>query len=274
MINWILQKNLTKPEILERIKSVLNGIDETWEEVEVLPFSDEIPEIKNKSSFKIIYGSTTFMLNAFKDEELKEGVFFDPIRFQMSNYVDKWKDKILNADGQLVKFGELKKIESEPEKKWFIRPNMDGKEFSGKVETFQELNEWSDKVCQLELPQLNKETDVWISEPKEIKKEWRLFVVDDQIISASRYMNKGELDESENDIPKEMTKFAEERISEYRIEDVYVMDVAQIGNEYKLIECNCFNGTGFYRHDIERIIQSVNGFVKRKIRKDTEAKKA
>lgn len=108
MINWILQKNLTKPEILERIKSALIGIDETWEEVEVLPFSDEIPAIKNKNSFKIIYGSTTFMLNAFKDNELKAGVFFDPTRFQMSNYVAKWKDKVLNADGQLVKFGELK----------------------------------------------------------------------------------------------------------------------------------------------------------------------
>jgi hypothetical protein len=48
MINWILQKNLTKPEILERIKSALNGADETWEEVEVIPFLDEIPAIKNK----------------------------------------------------------------------------------------------------------------------------------------------------------------------------------------------------------------------------------
>ena len=47
MINWILQKNLTKPEILERIKSVLNGKDEIWEEVEVIPFSNEIPEIEN-----------------------------------------------------------------------------------------------------------------------------------------------------------------------------------------------------------------------------------
>ena len=205
-------KNLTKPEILERIKSVLNGKDEIWEEVEVVPFSNEIPKIENEDSFKIIYGSTTFMLNAYESKELREGVFFEPTKFQMTNYVDKWKDKVLNSDGKLLKFGEIENLKSEEEKEWFIRPNNDGKEFSGKVETFEELKNWSNKVCQLDLPELNQNTEIWISEPKEIKKEWRLFVVDNEIVSASRYMNDGELDESENDIPASMIEFAKKEL--------------------------------------------------------------
>ncbi|MBC6994841.1 ATP-grasp domain-containing protein [Neolewinella lacunae] len=274
MINWILQKNLTKPEILKRIKTVLNGEDEIWEEVDIIPFSNEIPEIKNKDTFKIIYGSTTFMLNAYQSEELREGVFFEPIKFQMTNYVDKWKDKVLNFDGKLMRFGEIENMKSEQEKKWFIRPNNDGKEFSGKVESFKKIVNWSNKVCQLELPEFNRDTEIWISEPKEITKEWRLFIVNNEIVSASRYMNDGQLDESENDIPKEMIEFAQERIDEYRLEDIYVMDIAEIQNEYKLIECNCFNGTGFYKHNVERIIQSINNFVKRKIKRKPEANNA
>lgn len=264
MINWILQKNLTKPDILAKIKSALNGKDETWEEVEVVPFSEEIPKIVTKGSFNIIYGSTTFMLNAYKNEELRKAVFFNPLSFKMSNYVDKWQDKVLNCDGQLMKFGELKEMKSEEDKKWFVRPNNDGKEFSGKVDTFTNLKEWSENVCKLNLPELNAATEIWISEPKNIEKEWRLFIVDDEIISPSRYMNKGHLDECDIDIPNEMIKFAEARISEYRIDDVYVMDIALIENEYKLIECNCFNGTGFYKHNIEQIVQSVNRFIKMK----------
>ena len=89
--------------------------------------------------------------------------------------------------------------------------------------------------------------------------------MDNQIVSASRYMLKGELNESENDIPGAMIKFAEERILEYRIEDVYVMDIAEVEDEFKLIECNCFNGTGFYKHNVEKIIQSVNNFIKFKL---------
>ena len=42
MINWILQKNLTKPEVLKRIKSTLKREDEVWEEVEIIPFSNEL----------------------------------------------------------------------------------------------------------------------------------------------------------------------------------------------------------------------------------------
>lgn len=271
MINWILQKNLTKPDILERIKSALNGKDETWEEVEVIPFSDEMPEIRIKDSLNIIYGSTTFMLNAYKDEAWREGVFFDPTKFHMKNYVDQWNGKVLNADGRLLKFAELKNLERAPDKKWFVRPNNDGKAFSGKVETCTELKEWSKKVCELELPELNKETAIWVSEPKVINKEWRLFIVDNQIVSASRYINKGQLDVCDVDIPKEMMAFAEQRIAEYQIEDVYVMDIAEVENEYKLIECNCFNGTGFYKHDIERIIQSINSFIKQKISRQWKA---
>ena len=267
MINWILQKNLTKPEVLTRIKSALNGIDETWEEVEVIPFSNEIPAIKNKDSFKIAYGSTTFMLNAFNSEVLREGVFFDPQKFQMKHYVDQWQENVLNFDGQLWKFGAVDSFKSSPEKKWFVRPNNDGKAFSGRVCSYKELLEWSDKVCKLELPELNASTAIWIAEPKAINKEWRLFIVDDHIVSESRYMNEGELDESKNDLPDEMIRFAEERIHEYRLEDIYVMDIAAIGDGYKLIECNCFNGTGFYRHEVEKIVQAVNSFIKQRQQK-------
>lgn len=265
MINWILQKNLTKSEILVRIKSCLKAKDEIWEEVEVIPFSKELPEIKNKESFKIIYGSTTFMLNAYKDEELRAGVFYDSTKFQMKHYVEQWGEKVLNSGGELIKLGRLKQLKSELEEQWFIRPNEDSKEFSGRVATLRELQSWSERIFELKLPDLNEETEVWISEPKRIKKEWRLFVVDDEIISSSRYMKEGKLDTSSTDIPREMIAFAKELIRAYRLADIYVMDIAEIREGYKLIECNCFNGTGFYQHEIERIIESINNLIRRKI---------
>lgn len=265
MINWILQKNLTKPAILERIKSVLNGKEETWEEVAVIPFSNDLPTIRYKNAFNIVYGSTTFMLNAFKNTDLRAGVFYDPTKFHMNNYVAQWKENVLNADGQIMKFGELTKLESIPERKWFLRPNDDGKGFSGRIDSFQELLNWSNRICKLDLPELNRETEIWIAAPKAIKKEWRLFIVDDEIVSVSRYMNKGVLAECELDRPKELMAFAKERIAEYRLADIYVMDIAETENTFKLIECNCFNGTGFYKHNVENIIQSVNRFIKKQL---------
>ena len=262
MINWILQKNLTKPAILKRIKSAVNQDGENWEEIEVIPFSNQLARIQNKDAFHVIYGSTTFMLLAYEVEELRAGLFFDPAKFQMQNYVKQWQEQVLNHKGNLILLGELANMESPPQMRWFIRPNSDGKAFSGRVHTFKDLVQWSKSVIPLDIPEMNKDTEIWISQAKEIAKEWRLFVVDDKIISASRYMNKGELAESRTDIPEEMIRFAKGLIDEYRLADVYAMDIALSNGKYRLLECNCFNGTGFYQHDIEGIIRAVNGFIR------------
>lgn len=76
-------------------------------------------------------------------------------------------------------------------------------------------------------------------------------------------MEYGELKESETDIPVKMLEFATNRIKEYRLSDIYVMDIAEVGDTYTLIECNCFNGTGFYKHDIEKIVVAINAFIRK-----------
>jgi len=78
-------------------------------------------------------------------------------------------------------------------------------------------------------------------------------------------MEQGVLTESETDIPDVMLNFAIDRIQEYRLSAIYVMDIAKISNGYKLIECNCFNGTGFYKHNIEKIIGAINQLIRIKI---------
>ena len=265
MINWILQRNLTKPDILKKIQDALSEEDETFETIEVIPFSNQLPPPKNTNSFNIIYGSTTFMINAFNDANYQQGVFYHPDKFQMSNYVRHWGTHILNHDGKLITLGKLHEVESDLDKKWFIRPNHDGKEFSGRVNTFEELVNWSKKIIDLHLPDLNETTEIWIAEPQLIEKEWRIFIVDDNIISSSRYMLHGELNESDSDIPNEMIDYVEKRIKEYHLDEVYVMDIAEVNQQFKIIECNCFNGTGFYKHNIEKVIQAVNDSVRKKL---------
>lgn len=267
IINWVLQKNITKPEVLFRIQSSLNGVDEIFEEIEVVPFSMEVPVINNNDAFNIFYGSTTMMLNAYGDKKLREGVFFDPSTFLITNYVAQWGEHVLNSDGRLLKFGSLDELTSSTDKTWFIRPNDDRKEFGGKLMKYADLIVWKNQVCDLNLPNLNSETKVWISKPKNIRKEWRLFIVNDEIVSSSRYMWNGKLEESSSDNPKEMIEFASERIENYHLHDVYVMDIALTDEGYKLIECNCFNGTGFYHHNIPKVVKAVNGLVKKKLQK-------
>ena len=126
---------------------------------------------------------------------------------------------------------------------------------------------WSQQICQLNLPDFNAKTTVWLAQPKDIIKEWRLFIVDNKIVSVSKYMEQGVVTESETDIPDSMLKFAVNRIQEYHLSPIYVMDISEITDGYKLIECNCFNGTGFYKHAIEKIIIAINASIRKKLMK-------
>ena len=257
MINWILQKNITNQNTLDRIKNVLNEQQVSFEEITVIPFSKEFPEIKNIEKYPIIYGSTTMMINAYKNPIIKRGVFFDPEKFNMANYVQNWGDSMLNADGKLIQFKEVKKLQNN-DHEFFIRPNSDEKEFAGKIFKTNELIDWYRTIESLNIEQINPQTKIWIAKPKMILKEWRIFIVDKRIVSVSKYMENQQINIDNQDIPSSLINFTTDRILEYQPNDIFVMDIALTKNSYKIIECNCFNGTGFYNHDIEKIVKLIN----------------
>lgn len=257
MISWILQKNITSKDTLDKIKSALIEDHISFQEVNIIPFSLDFPSIDYDYRTLIVYGSTTMMINAFNNPKLRRGVFFDPNQFNMENYVDKWGENMLNFDGKLIRFKKVNQI-SDKSKAFFIRPNSDQKEFGGKILSGLELIEWYNKIEALNIEQLNPETKIWIANPKKILKEWRIFIIDKNIISISKYIDNNELNIDNKDIPNSLIDFIKKRISEYQPHDIFVLDVALIESGYKIIECNCFNGTGFYDHDINKIIKTIN----------------
>jgi hypothetical protein len=64
MTHWILQRNLTNAHTLETIKAALEEGHISYEEVYVIPFSDEVPVFQQEDGNLLFYGSTTLILNA------------------------------------------------------------------------------------------------------------------------------------------------------------------------------------------------------------------
>lgn len=261
-IHWILQSNLIRENTLNTIKNILINDNVSFEEVKIIPFSDELPQIGKLSEINVFYGSTTLILNAYKKFGLTQGIFYDHGEFSMKTYLQKWNDKMLNHDSKILTFKEIIKLDYPSESKWFIRPIEDDKSFSGKIFSFQEICDFEKELKNSNNPYLTEETLVTISSPKSIDKEWRLFIVDKKIISSCRYSMNGELNVCDIDIPKEMIEFAENCCIEYTPSTVFVMDIALFKNDYKIVECNCFNDSGFYKHDIEKIIKKINDHLK------------
>lgn len=264
MIKWIIQNNLIKPKILQEFRDAFAKLDIDFEEVKAIPFSNELPKF-TPSTVNIFYGSTTLMLNVYNNPNFRNGVFYDPKIFTIENYLNKWGDKMLNTGGEVLSFMQFieEKIDSKSE--WFIRPNEDDKCFAGTTMTAEEIKKWYSKILDIDNPNLNAHTLIFVSEKKEIKKEWRNFIVNQKVIDSARYIKNGELNISTQDCPKEMIQFVEKCATEFSPHNIFVMDVADTPNGFKIIECNCFNGTGFYNHNIKKIVSAITENLKTQI---------
>ncbi len=263
-IHWILQSNLIKEDIYNQIKMALDKDMISYEEVKIIPFSDEFPKIEKSGEVNVFYGSTTLILNAYKQLGKTKGIFYDSENFNLKTYLEKWAHHILNSDSKILTFSEILSLQLEENSKWFLRPIEDDKSFSGRIMSLEEIRQFESELAVSNNPYLTPETLVGISLPKIIEKEWRLFIVNKKIISGCRYILYGEVNVDNEDLPISMITFAENCCEIFTPSDVFVMDIALENESYKIVECNCFNDSGFYKNDISLIIHEVNQFLTNK----------
>lgn len=260
--HWILQKNLTNETVLAAIKATLQEDSIRYQEVMLIPFSDEVPQVEPPHHGLVFYGSTTLILNAYRDARFRSGVFFDPQTFTMANYLAQWGESMLNHGSRATTFAALAVEDLPDDMKFFIRPDADTKAFSGQVMRFADIKAFAAQLQSAENPHLGPETPIIIGQPKTIQKEWRSFVVDGQIVDTTRYVQQGELAIDASDLPEALMKFLTQAIARYQPHAVFVIDIAFAEGRYAILECNCFNGTGFYGHDIAKIVRAVSGWIR------------
>ena len=266
-IRWVIQNNLISENDLNQLQEACKEVGAEVEEVLVIPFSDELPEFTyNKRN--VYYGSTTFMNNVY--EELSPiGLFYNEKNFKMGNYIYEWGEHMLNYGSSIVDLEEI--VHNTEWKHWvknedemiFMRPDGDGKEFDGQVGTFDELKGMLERTLKYDGP-LSLNSRILMGEAYNIHKEWRLYIVDGEIVTASRYRKDFRLSKDNLDIPEEMLTFAKERIKEYSPHDNFAMDICSVHDgTYYIIECGCLNSVGFYHADIKAIVKAVTKWMQR-----------
>ena len=105
-------------------------------------------------------------------------------------------------------------------------------------------------------------TRIIVGTPFNISHEWRCFMVGGKVSSASQYRKDKVLSISAG-APPEVIEFAESMANLWSPSDVFVMDVARCGQELYTLENNCFNSSGFYACDIEKIVRDVSDIARK-----------
>lgn len=262
MSTWIVQSNFLDVNQINPLAEALREFDIPFFDVGVIPFSDQfITEVDVTDSNVIPYGSTTLMKIA--EKRGWNGLFFDRSTFRADVW-NKNRSDMLNSDAEFMTVREaMNEFANRPkDSTWFIRPIEDLKQFNGTMTSAEEITRWMSSVESGNFS-FDENVVVAVSKPKQIKMEWRYFVVNRKIVTGSSYRFNGlRLTRREED-PKvlaEAQKFADGWLPH----ETVVMDLALTEDGLKVVEFNCLNASGFYYHNIRDFAKSVTEYMDNK----------
>lgn len=249
----------------------LEHVDNTWCDFGLIPFT---PEVTNWESFpeadSYFVHCSTKALRIFTegtipateifvgaDEEhaekllkrIRNGIFYDADRFDMSKYMKHVPRQLLNGRGEIMKLGELMERSFKTPK--FIKPGRDLKLFTGAVlEAGTKFSEYLNTIQYDMHFHTSMDENVIVADPVEILAEWRFFVVKGSIAAASQYRKFGQLKWT-RDIPTHILEGAKKMVGLYKPARCFTMDLALTGNlDLRIVEYNCINCSGLYNADV------------------------
>jgi hypothetical protein len=147
-----------------------------------------------------------------------------------------WLYSIMGHDGEL-----------------FVRPASCGKLFVGKCvkqQTFSSV---------LGPSRFDPSTLVVIAPPREIRREWRLVVIDGRIISGCQYADRGQRDIVVG-LPAEVQSFAETMLQEVRWcpDPIFMLDICESAGHLWLVELNSFSSSWLYQCDLSAVVAEAS----------------
>ncbi|MEP3629067.1 MAG: ATP-grasp domain-containing protein [Hyphomicrobiales bacterium] len=258
-MQWILQD-------FEDTRKMADALDQlkiyyTWHKV--VPFIGDLtpaPIIRNPNAV-VMFGSYVLWRYA-QSNNLKPGVF----KIRPFVHETAWQPFLLNgADALFLTLRDVPEQFPDDEKYWFLRPVEDSKEEPGNVKSTSEIIDLANKVLALEeneIPNgsLRHDTELMFTKPVRILKEWRLWAVNDEIVTYSLY-KEGARIVYRLEIDDDALKFAKQLVAANpSYAPAYVLDICLTEDGLKMLETNCINAAGFYEADLLKLASAIDEF--------------
>lgn len=223
-----------------------------------VPFSGELPEI-NVDGPVVFYGSVNFIKAVRDSGRWSLGVFGNMDTFTYENWAEHYNEMLLNSpDGvEKMKVGEFSMENRNPEDNIFVRPQHDTKSLVGSVMTVKEFYTWSLEARKGLFAEITYDTPIIIATPYGISAEWRLFVVNHEVVAASQYHKNRRLFKQAG-APENVMAFAKKAIERWSPVEAYVLDIGLSAGNCYIIEAQGFNSAGVYAASVFNIANAVN----------------
>ena len=245
---YVIQKNTFREANYDSVITAVNRLGLDYEIVDVLPFVEDFEFNTTRKD--------VFCFGSLKLARLATKYGWTPGSLANKNhdyrvYSKYYTNNLLNFDSIISEFDD--KFDIEPP--FFVRPCEDTKVFTGKV--FYSIDEWN-KFKNWNLTNgytttLNTKTRIQVCPAKNIQKEFRFWIVNGQIATASQYRAGNWINYSEV-VDDQAYVFCDEMIKLFELASSFVMDICQIDEGYKIVECGCINAAGFYKANMQKLL--------------------
>ena len=250
-MHYIIQERLYKEDEWDDLIRGLERLDLPYEIVALKPDSDEIVFTTDRKDI-FCFGALK-MARISKKYDWNPGCIMTP-NHDYKVYSKYYKDNLLNYDSEILKFGE----DFRRNGKFFCRPTLDTKTFTGRAFTMDEWITFRDKILKGEVKStLTKDSDIQVCSIKNfIQKEFRFYIVDGMIITGSLYKEGSNVRYS-SIIDEGATDFCSSMLEIYQVAEAFTMDVCLYNDEWKIMECGCLNCAGLYHANIPMLLMAI-----------------
>lgn len=249
---YIVQENLFKEEGFHRLMEIFDRHAIEHEVVKFIPFVHEM-DFKTTRKDVFVFGSVNMAHTCKKYNFVPGSMYNDNHDFKV--YGTHYGDEMLNADGHVMKFGDPLPFDNYV---FFARPTKDTKAFTGQLFTQDSWKEYVDECIKNDaLVKLNEETEVLVASLKYTQQEVRCWIVNGKVVTASRYKLGDRVITENYDHETGFIEYAEKIATIYSPAEAFVLDVCLTDGQYKVVEINCFNCSGFYDGDMFKIIEAL-----------------
>lgn len=205
----------------------------------------------------IFYGPTNFISRMEKLGKYTPGVIGNNEIYSYENLYKKIDPELFLNSPDSSFIGNSSEILSYLDKKdglFFFRPNYDNKLISGMVRNKSNIEAICNNVLEGRIDDANKDTKFLISTPYGITNEYRLWILNGEIISHSQYFPNYKKVE----LPNKVVELADKVINSWSDTNLYILDICLSNKNPFIMEIQNFHSAGFYFSDKDKIISAIN----------------
>lgn len=258
---YVIQENLFKEFHYNTLIEHLRRYNLEFETIKYRPFEEDLKALEIQTDRKDIFffGSVNAAMKACS-YGWNPGTFYNE-NHDFEAYMNAFgRENMLNAKCEILNikqlmYGTQGTLDRLPYT-FFARPSKDSKVFSGQVFTKDSWNEWVEeaKTNKVDLDNLKI---VVAPVQQNIQQEIRCWIVDGEPVTMSQYKIGRRVNMLNMDHNEEAYIFAKKMAKIFSPSRAFVLDICLHEDEYKVVEINCINCSGFYDLNMSKLIQSL-----------------